>query len=1109
MPFLAPIGAAIAVAAKAVTVAIAAGGIVGTLARTALYVVADLLLSKPKGKTPPDEGLELRKRIATDHPIEVLFGETATPGSLQWWGIRGDDNEFYEQVLALSDYTCDSIQKVYGDGVELTFSGDLTTGYRPCTSHYLDEDGNPCLWVKIYLGDPAQTADADLVSNYTEITTDFRGRGRAYAITRAKWNRDAFPNGEPGLLFVMRGAPIYDPRLDTTAGGSGSHRSNDPTSWEWSDNPALIGAQYIQGFSLNGSVFCGMGYDRERIPAADLIEAANECDQSVSLKAGGSENRYRCGGSFLTGKTGRTHQGNMSIILAAMDAELDDGNGREFRFLPGVERTPVSLEIAWDDIIGEDSIQLSPNLDPAERVNTVLGQFTDPASVYEKTPIPIRQNATYVTEDNGQEYFYEPFLLAVQSGTQAQRIVKRAMERARAERRLALVLPLTYARLEKGDRVNLDATLEDRLRLPDTVWRVERRPTIRADLKCEIVLREHPASVGDWTPATDELDGSEQTFTVPSIPSLALTSPTVSAVGVTQGSAEIPYLRVTWTAGDSRVDVKITATRMNGASPPAEVVPKEVITATVKASDGQVDLPVVPGAQYKVDYVTSTGERVAPVTSINAAITATTGLQASVVVADWNSDITSRPTELTDGRVAAGLAASGDVARAIPAGIKTSSDILSRTGGGTFTGELTATEGADWSTNLVNRPTELTDGRVAAGLEVTGAIKVAVPGAVKTASDILSRSGGGTYTGDLNANRITATSEITDDAGLGDTAVWSNVTGAGKPADNATVGATWGTNITNEPTALADINSGEGSKLSGIAAGATVGATWGTNITNEPTTLADINSGEGTKLSGIAAGATVGATWGSNITNEPTALADINAGEGSKLSGIADGATANTGALADKDTVAAGDIDSGAITAVKIASGAVTATKIGTSAVSSTKLATSAVITDKIAANAVTNASSNDADVGDLTGAIANPIELVRDTITLTSGSTALIDYRVLSRDILSASSDIIGVQNVIGGSFDYAITLVRDPDGAATIIDRHFLRQNYSSTSWSDLTFASFIRTHEDTGHSGGSTTYSVNFQVYTAGTTTTVNNGRVRYSDLNVAIRILETKR
>jgi hypothetical protein len=51
------------------------------------------------------------------------------------------------------------------------------------------------------------------------------------------------------------------------------------------------------------------------------------------------------------------------------------------------------------------------------------------------------------------------------------------------------------------------------------------------------------------------------------------------------------------------------------------------------------------------------------------------------------------------------------------------------------------------------------------------------------------------------SNNYTNTNQLTDGAGLGTTATWSGVSGTGKPADNATVGATFGTNIGGQITA--------------------------------------------------------------------------------------------------------------------------------------------------------------------------------------------------------------------------------------------------------------------------------------------------------------------
>ena len=54
----------------------------------------------------------------------------------------------------------------------------------------------------------------------------------------------------------------------------------------------------------------------------------------------------------------------------------------------------------------------------------------------------------------------------------------------------------------------------------------------------------------------------------------------------------------------------------------------------------------------------------------------------------------------------------------------------------------------------------------------------------------------------VGANYSTNTNQLTDGAGLGTTATWTGVSGTGKPADNATVGATLGTNVSGQ------INSG-------------------------------------------------------------------------------------------------------------------------------------------------------------------------------------------------------------------------------------------------------------------------------------------------------------
>jgi hypothetical protein len=73
-------------------------------------------------------------------------------------------------------------------------------------------------------------------------------------------------------------------------------------------------------------------------------------------------------------------------------------------------------------------------------------------------------------------------------------------------------------------------------------------------------------------------------------------------------------------------------------------------------------------------------------------------------------------------------------------------------------------------------------------------------------------------------------------------------------------GSTGFRSLADRPTCLAEVNSTEGSKLSGIAAGATVGAVWGTNLTGIPATLGT-PSGAGLFLSSTHLGYFCNPSW--------------------------------------------------------------------------------------------------------------------------------------------------------------------------------------------------------------------------------------------------------
>lgn len=295
----------------------------------------------------------------------------------------------------------------------------------------------------------------------------------------------------------------------------------------------------------------------------------------------------------------------------------------------------------------------------------------------------------------------------------------------------------------------------------------------------------------------------------------------------------------------------------------ANVVGSSTLVGTVLANNATLYVPLALTTYYFwATTVDRTGNESAK-TAIGSAQALPVGDLASDDTVGWG-DITTRPTELTDGRITTALNGSGVLQTAIPSALADSSNILRRTSGGLYTGDLTATEGAAWGTNLTGRPTELTDGRIATGLNASGVLQTAIPSALADTSNILRRTAGGLYTGALDANRITNTNELTDGANLGGTAAWSGVS--------------------SRPTELTDGRIGTALNASGVLQ------------TAIPSALADT----------------------SNILRRT--------GGGVFTGSLA--ATQNTGALADLNTVSAAQIDTGAVTAIKLGSDAVTTAKV-------------------------------------------------------------------------------------------------------------------------------------------------------------------------------------
>src|SRR5690606_19624662 len=129
----------------------------------------------------------------------------------------------YEQPSQISDGA--AIPYTWGGGTSLSFDAAYDSKTVVVTYNYVLSA--PYVKVKKYLGTTAGERDTDLEAVNSEWKTTHVGKGRARTHITCIYDMDLFPSGLPAVTVIIRGKKVYDPRLDTTAGGSGSHRTND------------------------------------------------------------------------------------------------------------------------------------------------------------------------------------------------------------------------------------------------------------------------------------------------------------------------------------------------------------------------------------------------------------------------------------------------------------------------------------------------------------------------------------------------------------------------------------------------------------------------------------------------------------------------------------------------------------------------------------------------------------------------------------------------------------------------------------------------------------------------------------------------------------------
>lgn len=339
-------------------------------------------------------------------PHRAIYGRAQVSGTMVFATVTGSSTKYLHMVIVLAGRQIEEIGALYLNDhkIDLTdedASGNVTAG---------DYAGH--VRIKRHLGDPDQVADADLVAETSEWTSNHRLRGRAYIYVRLKQSNDVFPTGIPNPKVDAKGHLLYDPRTTTTA---------------YSENAALVNYDYIRwsnGFNASAS----------EVDDPNWIAAANACDELVVIDAqNNTQPRYTCNGTFTLDAS------PISVIEGLLTSMAGKAvwNMAVWAGYPGVSEVS-SFAIDEGGFRGNVRFQNKPGR--ARRFNAVRGTYVNPDDHWQQTDFAPQKNALYETEDGGDRIYQDVELPYTIDHIEAQRLAKVELEDHRQG--LTATLPL-------------------------------------------------------------------------------------------------------------------------------------------------------------------------------------------------------------------------------------------------------------------------------------------------------------------------------------------------------------------------------------------------------------------------------------------------------------------------------------------------------------------------------------------------------------------------------------------------------------------------------------------------------------------------------------------
>ena len=458
-------------------------------------------------------GVLVNKFNANSH-IPIIYGTRKVGGNVVFLETSGTDNQYLYMAIVLSEGEINDISAIFINDNQVTWSGDIAdnTSITVGSGDANFYDGGSLITCEPHFGSDSQSAST-LLSTLSSWTSNHRLRGLAYLALKFEWNQDKF-GSLPSVNAIVQGKKVYNPNLDgTVTGGSGSHRADTSSTWEYSDNPVLQLLDYLRNERY------GMGIANSYFDSnfADWQTASDVCDADITPYSGASTIDLM--DSHTVVDTSKKAIDNVKDFVRGCRAYLNFTGGK-YNIL--VESTgSASITLTEDNIIGGISVQ-SKNKN--SRYNRVIVNFTNPNKNYQSDTAqfpPVDetglasadQHSTMKTADGGLLLEGRFDFSMFTSPYQAQEMAEIILRRSRSSLDISLLCDATGLDLAIGDIVNITHATPS---FSAKAFRVQGM-TINADHTVALQCSEHQDSF--YTFGTQ--------VAVPAIPSTTLPNPFV------------------------------------------------------------------------------------------------------------------------------------------------------------------------------------------------------------------------------------------------------------------------------------------------------------------------------------------------------------------------------------------------------------------------------------------------------------------------------------------------------------------------------------------------------------------------------------------------------